>query len=306
MNRLIHSQAGFLRSLQMSQINFFAFVEGGLDRTFYDRILNQIFQNRGIRHRVISAKELPSKTGGKPSLLSFFKTMRRAGKLTTELFEKRSVSVFFADKDIDDVLKKLLRSDHLFYTPTYDLEGYLFSNGNLARAVADACGMTFDQASVFMGDQETWINRCVSNWREWTVLCMISHVYAVNCGCTFERPSAINGDTTLPTDQMELGKFRNLLREKLEFTELRFQAAFDLYDRKLTASIRAGAALRFFKGKWLKTILERQLRKSNVAVDANFNGAGERVTTTLVTQVGLTEECIFCEPYAPSLLKLTA
>jgi hypothetical protein len=59
MTRLTHSHGGFVRSLQMSSVRVFAFVEGRLDRPFFDRLLAKVCNPIGIGYRVIAMKELP-------------------------------------------------------------------------------------------------------------------------------------------------------------------------------------------------------------------------------------------------------
>ncbi|WP_341915510.1 DUF4435 domain-containing protein [Polaromonas sp. YR568] len=304
MTRLVHSPQGFVRALEISRCNFFAFVEGGLDRAFYDRLFFRMFGGGAINYRIIAAKELPGATGGKTALLTFFQTLRRSGKLASEAFGKKSVNAFFADKDIDDVLRTQLRSKHLIYTDTYDLEGSLFKNGDLHRAVADACGMSLQQAALLIGNQQVWVEGCVKNWREWTVLCMVSHVKSVNSGCTFERSSAINERATAPTNLAAFTEAREKLRLTLGMSLPAFDALFSVYEKKLMTSIVSGTPLRFFKGKWLKTILESFLRQKEEVADANMNGSSERVASTLVAQVGVSNECAYFKKLSPPLFEL--
>lgn len=304
MNRLVHSGMGFLRALQISNSNFFAFVEGGLDRPFYDRLLAQTFSVSSIKYEVIAAKELQSGTGGKVSVLNQFRSMRSSQSLSAEAFGKKFVCAFFVDKDIDDITRTQARSPHVIYTPTYDIEGHLFDCGDLHRAIADACGMTRNQAIVSIGNQKNWIDQCVTNWKDWTVLCVISQVRGVNCGCTFGRGSTINPDHTKPADKTMLGNFKTQMRRGLNLSVPEFDKLFSLYDRRMTKSIQANTPLRYFKGKWLKTLLEQHLRQVGAPPDANVNAAGERVTSTLVAQVGLSQNCIFLNQYSRAVSAL--
>ncbi len=304
MTRLVHSEAGLLRSLQISKNTFFAFVEGALDRPFFDRLLSRTFANHVISPCVIAAKELPGATGGKPALLGFFETMRRKGQLVCDVFGKRQVCVFLPDKDVDDLTRKQYRSEHVVYTSTYDIEGHLFNCGDLSRAIADACGTTVQQAKEMIGDQKVWIDRHVNNWKEWTVLCLISQVKKVNCGCTFDRASAINPDFLQPPDIAKLNQFKGLLQQKLLLDQDQFARLFTLYARTLNRTISVNTPLRYFKGKWLKIILEHHLRQGFLVADANLNGSGERVVSTLVAQVGVREDCDLCNYYYEPLLKL--
>ena len=74
MTRLTHSSGGFVRSLQMSSARIFAFVEGRLDRPFFDRLLSQVCNPVAIAYKVFAMKELPGGTGGKSALLATFRS----------------------------------------------------------------------------------------------------------------------------------------------------------------------------------------------------------------------------------------
>ena len=189
MTRLTHSSGGFVRSLQLSSARVFAFVEGRLDRSFFDRVLSQVCNPTAIAYRVFAMKELPGGTGGKSALISTFRRFRQSGLLACTAFGKSMICIFFADKDSDDFTRKQLRSPHLLYSPTYDLEGHLFSCGDLTRALADACGITTDQARLLVPDASAWLHSAATHWKDWIALCLVSQARAVNCGCTYDRTS---------------------------------------------------------------------------------------------------------------------
>ena len=80
MTRLVHSSSGGLRAMQISTAQVFAFVEGGLDRPFVERLL-RLFARSDTKVRVVAIKETTSATGGKPALLEHFRRLRRKGHL---------------------------------------------------------------------------------------------------------------------------------------------------------------------------------------------------------------------------------
>jgi hypothetical protein len=304
MTRLVHSENGFLRSLEISANNFFMFVEGGLDRSFCDRLLRLQFNQSTVRHQVIAAKELPESTGGKPTLIKLFKQLRSKGKLVSNAFGKKFVCLFFFDKDIDDLRRRKFRSDHCVYTSTYDLEGHLFSCGDLYRAIADACGITFVQASSLISDQTIWIRDCVSRWKDWITLCVISQLRSTNIGCTYDRNSAINPNLVSQTDLASLKEYQIKLQASLNLDAESFKRLYEIYEKKVQKSIADGRPLLLFKGKWLKTLIEIDLRSRNQVADANLNSAGDRVVSTLVAQVGNHELCVCCESFLPQIKRV--
>jgi hypothetical protein len=304
MNRLNHSDAGFIRSLQISTRNFFAFVEGRLDRTYYDRLLQKTFAGTMVKHNVYAAIELPSSTGGKMRVLAFFKELRKRKLLITESFGKKFVSVFFLDKDIDDLNNAKLRSASLIYTSTYDLEGNLFSCADLARAVADACGMTLEQAEVEIGEQKQWLDQCVERWSHWVVLCIISHIHRVNCGQSYDRTSTINPNLIDATDMSAFVIEKTALSQRLALTSKEFDTVFAKYEAKLIESLRTGKSLQYFRGKWLAPVIEKQLQQKCSVPGMNKNGIGEKIVTTLVAQVGNEAHCRCCSQHESQLKRL--
>jgi len=103
MNRLRHSYEGYLRSMQISSTELFIFVEGKQsDPYFYARICETV-PGLGSRYEVCQAEQLPGDTGGKQSLLSFYDFLRKQKMLVSSLGGQRTASMFFMDKDLDDL-----------------------------------------------------------------------------------------------------------------------------------------------------------------------------------------------------------
>lgn len=303
MSRLIHSEAALIRSFQISGCNFFAFVEGGLDRPFYERLVIRVCGNSAIKYQITSSKELPGETGGKERLLKFFKELRKRNMLTSSKFGKKLVAVFFLDKDVDDLVKMKIRSKHVIYTDAYDLEGQLFSCGDLHRAVADACGMTTQQVSSLLGAQNTWVVTQVSNWIDWTVLCVLGQVTNTNRGCTFNRVSDINPNLIETVNLEKLITCKAALAKALSLSSTDFEILYSKYKKRVENSIQHQESLRFFKGKWLKSILEKYIATQNIVPDVSHNGAGDKVVSTLLAQVGHAN-CTCCSRVDPPLLDL--
>lgn len=303
MTRLVHSQGGFIRSLQMSSAKLFAFVEGGLDRSFFDRFLQRSTQVSGIKHQVIAMKELPPGTGGKSALIDSFKAFRKRGYLYMTAFGKAMACVFFADKDADDFCRKQLRSPHFIYSTTYDLEAHLFSCADLHRALADSCGMTLQQTQSLLPDPKAWLSGVVNKWRDWIALCLVSQAKGVSCGCSFGRTSQVNPDPLGPPDDIKVEDFKNRICQNLGISRGKFDQIYRVAIRKVDASILSGTPLRFFKGKWFGHLIQCFLASQPLPPDANYHGVGERLCSTLVAQVPTHSHCACCSPY---LLKLNS
>ncbi|MBE7367126.1 hypothetical protein [Ramlibacter pallidus] len=303
MSRLTFSNGAFARKLQVSNSKVFAFVEGGLDRPFADRLLRA--ESKGVwRYQVIGAKELPGETGGKPRLVRLYAWLRKKGMLRFNAYSKESVCMIFLDKDIDDLTRRGLRSDHVIYTESYDLEGDLFLNADLVAAVSDALGMTREQAGAFLGLPSTWIQAQVERWADWATLCVISQARQVKVGASFDRMSAINPDILGATDEAQLGEFKRKLKSELGCSGVRFSRMYDRYRKEILKCGSSEQPLRLFKGKWLAPILEKDASRRIGIPDISVQLAGQKVLTALVAQVGNSPTCTCCSRRRRQLTRL--
>lgn len=304
MTRLTHSSGGFIRSLQMTSARVFAFVEGRLDRSFFDRLLSQICNSAAVGYRVFAMKELPAGTGGKSALIQTFRDFRQTGLLACTAFGKTMTCVFLADKDSDDFTRKQLRSPHFLYSPTYDLEGHLFSCGDFSRALADASGITIEQAKLLVPDASAWICTIATNWRDWIALCLVSQSKGVNCGCTYDRASQVNPDPLAPPDAAQVAAFKSRLASALAISQNDLEVDFAAARRRVDRSIKARQPLRYFKGKWLSHVIQKHLESKPRIPDALVAGVGERIGVSLLAQVALHTNCTCCAAYLPRLANL--
>lgn len=300
MARLIHSSSAAIRALQISSIQVFAFVEGGLDRPFAEKILGAC----GLKNnqfRVFSIKEVNGGTGGKPAVLTHFREFRRLGKLYENAWEKKYVSIFFVDKDADDFLGTKLRSPHLIYTPTYDLEGVLFHFGNVLKALTEACLITTMQAIDVLGDVNLWIKRIAVNWVDWITLCLISQKNNKNTGYTFDRFSYINPDPLKGPAEDKLLQCKERSASVLGMTMCDFELYYQSVRRRVELSINSGGCLKYFRGKWIKSIIQAAIEAAPKIDDASINGVGDKMNTALLAQVATSENCDYCKHYRPIL-----
>lgn len=297
MSRLAHSPSGSLRAMQISTAQVFAFVEGGLDRPFVERLLT-LFVPAPTRVRVVAIKETPGGTGGKPALVEHFRRLKRKGHLLASAWGKPFVSLFFLDKDADDALRTLIHSPHIAYTPTYDLEGSLFCCGDVLQAVSGACHLTRHQSETLLGDFHDVLETLSKNWADWITLCLISQYKKKNFGCTFDRVSALNSDPNSPPDPNAVAQWKTKAQNELGLSEKSFERLYSRFHGLVAASILAGQPLRYFKGKWLKHALQQRLESQPKIPDSNINGMADRALAVLVTHVAKDTECKCCVHYS--------
>ena len=246
--------------MQISRVQVFAFVEGGLDRPFAERML-KLFVKTDIEVRVVAIRETPTATGGKLALLKHFRQLKRKGHLLATAWGKPFVSLFFLDKDADDVLKRKIKSKHVAYTSAYDLEGSLFACGNLSHALANTCLITREQSQAMIGDISQLLHDVSNCWSDWITLCLISQFKKKNVGCTFDRTSAVNTDPLLPPDATLLRQWKKSLQVGLGITVAEFDKLYQRFNRSVLHSISSGNPLRFLRESGLTLFFKKHLNR---------------------------------------------
>lgn len=273
MKKLTYSRNGFLRKMQLSRCNLFVFVEGIEDRYFYSEIVDREIGGKNIYYDIISGDEIcDSDGGGKQSLLSFFCFLQRKKVLVDDKFGKRTVSLFFIDKDVDDFRRRMRRSSHMVYTRGYERENCVYCNGDLIGAAAAAGGLEIAAMRAKIGDPATWRRSVAEKWKEWVVLCLYAHTKLV-CDDRqrfYCRPgSQVNINEVGSVDQI-------LFDGKIDELRGRSGKEKDEFDRELSRVrcqvneiYHKGDHDRVFKGKWYCRFVEGEAR--SVAGTRRYN-----------------------------------
>jgi hypothetical protein len=256
MARLTHtSKKAFKRLIQMSSSEVFIFVEGQSDRYFYDKICEKTFRAKKIKYVICLAQELPDNAGGKQALLKYFKFLNRTNSLVDEFKEKKTISVFCLDKDIDDIQKKCKSSEHIIYTEYYHMENYFFENGDIVEALAAATSLDLNTVRLRLGNNNiAWRKRAAENWKDWVKLCVYSKKKKINYDCNYRLASQINE----PYASVDLPSYENKLlnlEHKSGLSNAGFKRSFayvsrlvdELYDNNNFDSV--------FKGVWYISFL---------------------------------------------------
>jgi hypothetical protein len=89
--------------MQMSPVKLFVFVEGKQnDPYFYGKLCDTVCKPRSVNYLLIKA-EMYSTSGGKGSVLKYFHYLRTINSLVDNFQGKRTLSIFFVDKDLDGI-----------------------------------------------------------------------------------------------------------------------------------------------------------------------------------------------------------
>ncbi len=213
MPRLEHSFAGQLRSMQMSSKELFIFVEGvDQDSYFYGGIISSIaiLQNR---YEILLAERVGNGAGGKQALLKYYEYLHKKKKLVSSLGEKKTICIFFLDKDLDDIQHKKKRSKHVIYSEHYDIQNYIYKHGDLVRGAASAASIDPGRLKEKLGNSERWCQSKVLYAREWISLCLRTLDDNISCSARYEKISNIQERPSGETDQ---NKYNQLIKQIAE------------------------------------------------------------------------------------------
>ena len=286
MSRIKYSPNAHLRKLQMSNVSLFAFVEGKeLDSNFFGQVCLKVTEPRGISYRIETATELPGGSGGKARLIAFYKYARSKSKLHSVLNGKRTILLFFIDKDIDDLRRTKCRSQHVIYTKHYDVQNYIFRHGEFIRGVSAAASIDPRELAsrpLFSAD---WCESAARRWREWTALCLFSALFSrVNTASNYKNVSTINVPQNGPLNRDLYEARLRELQSSSGLTSTEFDVAMKRVGDMVDLHLSRRTYDRIFKGKWYSTILEMDLRNA-FADRGQMNNAGAKATTALLASL---------------------
>lgn len=275
--RPTHTGNGFKRSMQMSGTAIFVCVEGYNDRYYYGRACSHALRSS---FAVVTSHQLPPGFGqGKGGLVAFFRRLRATGQLNALFKGKRTYFLFFLDKDVDDALNQRLRSEHVVYTDTYDLEGHLYRSGPLLAAVGAAATQlaSEDVQRVFGAGPEHWLRAAAETWRGWLALCIAS--MRLRAGTGFDCYSRVNDGQFGQARQNLFDAEVDVLQGKVPDKDVRKVVAWA--QRRVNTSFQRNEHLVLFKGKWLAAFLRNAYQRANLP-PSPLSGLEKRVLATLL------------------------
>ena len=277
--RLRHDYKAHVRAIQISEKRVFAYCEGRVfDPYIYAELLNRAKITDENRFELYRIEEITG-TGGKEAALKLFRYLRQRNILDGLYKGKPYYCVFLLDKDVDDITRRKMKSDHLFYTELYDLEAHIYRDCSLAKAVAIALSIGSDLVPHVYRESAAWIESKAARWHHWIMLCLFSSIYSLDCGCGYGRISSINAGLIGPTDCVAFHRFRRQLQGKMGLSQPDFDRQFARVEN-ITNRLKAGGRLSLaIKGKWLESILNQELQLSFEGKAYSTGSLGVRLST---------------------------
>ena len=271
-----------MRRMQVSEVPLYIFVEGFVDRYFYSRIADSECHPAGLDYKVITGEEIHGGDGGgKDVLMKFFDYLEERNSLAGTFRGKRTVAMFFVDKDIDDMLGVLRSSKQLMYTELYDVESYLFNHGDLSFAAAGAAALDINSVQIHLGDYSKWRRRAAERWKSWVKVCVFAQAYGPSSGSFYSRTkSQVNDCIYGPVNVEKYGDCLLRLHQP-GMTKLEFEELFCKISYQVDSLYTKGQYDRVFKGKWYFWFLIEDVRE--IAGNRRFNkrGLSDRLRSAL-------------------------
>jgi hypothetical protein len=289
MQRLHHSYAGYLRSMQMSSTDLFVFVEGKqADSYFYGRILASIPGLR-VHHEIRHARELPGTTGGKKALLSFFDYVRKRRELFSSFKGLNTTCIFCLDKDVDDIRRTKKRSLHVVYTEHYDVQNYIFLHGDLLTGAASAASVDPEILRSELSDSRGWCLRVAMQWREWISWCLCMLERKISGEANYRVVSSVQTRWCGPTDVVKYAALISKVATNRGIDEPVLKRSLEATARRVDRFVAAGQHHRIFKGKWFATALADEIDRIRGERPYDDNKLAGRLTSSVAATLDFQE-----------------
>ncbi|WP_143673754.1 hypothetical protein [Streptomyces sp. or20] len=244
----------------MADSQFFIFVEGRHgDEYVHSNNCDFALSGMPVQYEVIRAENIYGDGSGKTRLLTHYEMLESSGQLISRLKGEVAVSVFFMDKDLDDLKGRQIDSEHVIYTTLYDVENHIFQEGDLRRAVAAACNFSPQRVRRELPDGNLWQARIAGYWKEWVRLCFAANMLRLHGESNYGRPSPLNPDPCGPPAVEKVATFERRSHAMARKSNPNGCADWNEARRQVDILYEIGRQDEVFKGKWYADILAQWL-----------------------------------------------
>ena len=241
-------------------------------------------------YQVVPAEEIQGGGGGKNVLLGFFDYLRRVRSLVDTFKGSTTVSIFFLDKDIDELLRTKRRSAHVVYTQHYDIEAYYFIHGDLCTAAAASASLDIGSVRAVISDYSSWRRQAAICWKEWVKLCVWSRVCPNGTMSYYGRPaSQVHDGAYGPLSADLYAHHFEGLEVASGLPAAEFEARFSRLSKRIDRLFSRGQHDQVFKGRWYVPFLVEDIRAIANPRLLNRQGLERRLLSSLQATINFGE-----------------
>jgi hypothetical protein len=266
-------------------------VEGLIDRALFSGICEAHTGIQTFRFDIAISHELPAAHGrGKKQAILYYRYLRSRKSLTSELGGKRSIVLFFLDKDIADFCRCLARSSHVIYTEFYTCENYLFRFGDLRKALVVAACLDYASVSaIISSEQVVWAKRAATNWKEWIVFAFFCRKHKLNSPGYGVSVSQFHSGAYGNLDMAKLAAGKARLQTLLAISPSEFDQLYSRAERTVESLIAASNFDLVFNGKWYKHFLAADAAHAASTRQYQQSSLTDRLETALLATLDLSD-----------------
>jgi len=292
MTKLRHDKESYRRAMQISKTLLFIFVEGHKDRNIYDRMLSPACKEKNISYEIVSIGDIRNLSEGKNGLLVFFDYLKNNDSLVDSFGKKKMISIFYLDKDVDDLKRSKRKSEHIIYTELYEVDNYLFKHGEVISSAATACSLRFQEAKAHLKDGEEWRRKAANTWKEWVCLCVFSCIYSIICSGNYSLPkSPVNSSGGYGAlDKVLYKKYILKLKRKSGLNNTQFTKILNATIKKVEKIYEKDEYDKIFKGTRYFDHLKRDMQKINIQTRYDNKDIDGKVRVALIQALDFTDE----------------
>ena len=255
MNRLTHDPKSVRRVMQLSREEFFVFVEGIRNDTyFYSQIIESM--DTKIAYQIFLAQEVGGTDGGKQKLLKLHDYLQEKNSLIDTFQGKKTAAFFYLDKDIDDIENDLRTSQHVCYTHFYDVESHIFREGDLVTSISAAASLETRIFRKVIISQSDWLLDMATTWKQWVIICLLIKKLNIKNEPNYSIVSPINQPYHKNCDETLFAKKITDIASKATLTNDAFAAILKDITELVEGYYTSGKADVIFKGKWYGHIVD--------------------------------------------------
>jgi hypothetical protein len=272
--------------MQMSGIAVWAFVEGPNDRAFYSQLCAANQHLRAVPHRISLILEIPRRrANGKRALICLYRYLRRRRALLSDFTGKKTLAIFFLDKDADELSRSLCRSPHVIYTEHYTVENYIIRHSNLLVALSSCASLDLESVRHRLGTNAVqWAERAAINWLEWIVFCVLVKKLSIRGIANFgANRSLFHSGPYQPVDAALKGPLLNAAQARSSMTLPEFTVAYARARRSVARLQTQGRLDKVFNGKWYLYFLEADAEAAAAGRAYNPSGLRGRLIASLLS-----------------------